>query len=186
MPTDDGKIEIHAFDPNVHEREDFDCGVPRLNNFIRLSARKQQRSDITRVYVAVRAGRRAILGYHSLNAYSFNADELRKLKPKATPPHGELPAIYLSMIAVDIRHSGNRIGSMLLDHAKQRTLRVADAIGAHSMILDVVNDGGEAATAMRTAWYVRHGFQPFPDTPAKMFLLIETIRRTQSEVENPR
>ena len=114
----------------LHDRAGFDCGTPRLNNFIQRSARKQQKGDLVRVYVAVRPGEGAILGYHSINAYGLRADDLGALKPKATPPHNLLPAVYLSMIAVDRRAMGRGVGSILLDHAKQKALAVADAVGA--------------------------------------------------------
>ncbi|WP_321337956.1 GNAT family N-acetyltransferase [Breoghania sp.] len=183
MPTepqaeDQSPVEIRKFDPAQFDRAGFDCGVPRLNNFIQRSAKKQQKDDIVRVYVATRPGERIILGYHSLNAYSLAADDLGPLKPKATPPHNTLPALYLSMIAVSLRAQGAGLGSILLDHAKQKALAVADTVGAHAMVLDVMEDGGENATARRMAWYAKHGFQTFPDAPLKMFLPVATIRRT--------
>lgn len=181
MPTeapeeDQSPIEIRAFDPSRHDRDGFDCGVRRLNNFLLRSARKQQAGDLVRVYVATRPGEDRVLGYHAVNAYSLCADDLGGLKPRATPPHNMLPAIYLSMIAVDRRSQGRGIGSILLDHAKQKALSVAEKIGAFAMVLDVIDDDGAAKT--RAAWYAKHGFQPFPGAPLKMFLPVATIRRT--------
>lgn len=183
MPTeaDDGPIEIRLFDPARHDRTGFDCGVARLNNFLQLSARKQQQADIARVYVALRPGDPKVLGYHAMNAYSLTADHLGPLRPKATPPHNTLPAIYLSMIAVGRATQRAGLGSILLDHAKQKALVVADSIGAHAVVLDVLDDDGDAA--QRIAWYAKHGFQPFPDAPLKMFLPIRTIRETYRALE---
>lgn len=180
---DESPVEIRKFDPAQFDRAGFDCGVPRLNNFIQRSARKQQREDIVRVYVAVRPGERTLLGYHSINAYSLGAEDLGPLKPKATPPHNTLPALYLSMIAVDLHAQGLGLGSILLDHAKRKALAVADRIGIHAMVLDVMEDGGEHAAAQRTAWYAKHGFQTFPGAPLKMFLPIETIRQTYAMLD---
>lgn len=179
MPTDDdGPIEIRLFDPARHDRAGFDCGVRRLNNFIQRSAKKQQAGDIVRVYVALRPGEDTVLGYHSINAYSLSADDLGPLKPKATPLHNALPAIYLSMIAIDKSQQGRGLGSILLDHAKQKALAVADQVGAFAMVLDVMDDDGEAAAMLRAAWYAKHGFQSFPSNRLKMFLTVKTIRRT--------
>ena len=177
MPTEDDRpIEIRLFDPARHDRAGFDCGVRRLNNFIQRSAKKQHAGDIVRVYVALHPGDDTVLGYHSINAYSMNADDLGPLKPKATPPHNTLPAIYLSMIAIDKRSQGRGLGSILLDHAKQKALAVANQLGAFAMVLDVLDDDGEAEA--RVAWYAKHGFQSFPSNRLKMFLTVETIRRT--------
>lgn len=183
MPTeDDGSIEIRLFDPARHDRAGFDCGVRRLNNFIQRSARKQQAGDIVRVYVAVRPGEDRVLGYHSINAYSLSADNLGPLKPKVTPPHNTLPAIYLSMIAIDKTQQGRGLGSILLDHAKQKALAVAEGVGAFAMVLDVLDDDSEAAGEARVAWYAKHGFQSFPRNRLKMFLTVATIRQAYAMV----
>ena len=188
MPTDPpepgaGPIEIREFDPARHVRAGFDSGVPRLNNFIQLSARKQQKGDIARVYVALNQGETRILGYHSISAYGLSAHDLGALKPKATPPHNTLPAVYLSMIAVDLREQGRGLGSILLEHAKQKALTIADHVGAYAMVLDVLDDGGEAAAAKRVDWYAKHGFQSFPSNRLKMFIPIRTIRETRAMIE---
>ncbi len=188
MPTEDPiedyrPVEIREFDPARHDRTDFDCGVRRLNNFLKISAKKQQKGNIVRVYVAVEPGETAVLGYHSINAYSLSADKLGSLKPKATPPHNVLPALYLSMITVDSRQQGRGLGSILLDHAKRKALAVADTVGAYAMVLDVLNDDGDDAAAGRVDWYARHGFQCFPSDPLKMFIPIQTIRQTCAAIE---
>ena len=43
MPTEHPAFRIEHFDPARHERSDFDCGAGRLNNYLKLSARKQCR-----------------------------------------------------------------------------------------------------------------------------------------------
>ncbi len=53
MPTEPPALRIEHFDVMRHDRADFDCGVPRLNNYLKLSAKKQQKDDMTRVYVIV-------------------------------------------------------------------------------------------------------------------------------------
>ena len=178
MQADGPAVEIRPFDPTVHDRSDFDCGVVRLNNFLQRSAKKQQRGDFVRVYIALEAGENRILGYHSINAYGLAADDLGPLVPKAAPSHGMVPAVYLSMIAVDRPQQGRGLGSILLDHAKRKALGVADSLGAWAIVLDVIEEGGAEAIQVRTAWYAKHGFIPFPSMPTKMFLPMATVRAT--------
>ena len=149
-----------------------------LNNFLQRSARKQQKGDFVRVYVATAPGQGRVLGYHSINAYGLAADDLGPLAPKAAPSHGTVPAIYLSMIAVDLSQQGAGLGSVLLDHAKRKALGVADSLGAWAVVLDVMKEGGDDAVQARLAWYAKHGFIPFPSAPLKMFLPIATVRAT--------
>ncbi len=114
-------------------------------------------------------------GVSLINAYSLSADDLGPLRPKATPPHNTLPAIYLSMIAIDKRSQGLGLGSILLHHAKQKALAAADQVGAFAMVLHVLDD--DVAAETRVVWYARHGFQSFPSNRLKMFLPVETVRR---------
>ena len=51
MPVDETNphpVSIEPFEPARHERAEFACGVARLDNFLRLSARKQQKDHFTR------------------------------------------------------------------------------------------------------------------------------------------
>ncbi len=45
MPTDPPALRIELFDAARHDRAAFDCGVDRLNNYLRFTARKQQKDD---------------------------------------------------------------------------------------------------------------------------------------------
>ena len=178
MQTDGPAVEIRLFDPATHDKGDFDCGVARLNNFLQRSAKKQQRGDFVRVYVMLEAGKSKILGYHSINAYGLAADDLGALVPKAAPSHGMVPAVYLSMIAVDRTQQGRGLGGILLDHAKRKALGVADSLGAWAIVLDVIEEGGAEAIQARIAWYAKYGFIPFPSVPTKMFVPMATVRAT--------
>ncbi len=53
MLTEPPVLRIERFDPSRHARADFECGVVRLNNCLKLSGKKQQKDDMTRVYVVV-------------------------------------------------------------------------------------------------------------------------------------
>ncbi len=84
-------IVIEPFDPARHKRSGFSCGTERLDNFLRLSARKQQKDDFTRVFVAVEEGSPKILGYYALNAHAVATGELGADRPKRAPTPGQHP-----------------------------------------------------------------------------------------------
>ena len=136
------RIVIEPFDPGRHDRAGFSCGTDRLDNFPRLSARKQQKDDFTRVFVAVADGSPEILGYYALNAHSVATEELGADSPRRAPRTGSIPALYLSMIAVDERRQGKRLGSDLAVDALGRALNVAGQVGLKLVVLDVIDDGG--------------------------------------------
>ena len=56
MPIKPKSLRIESFDPSRHDRADFDCGVVRQNNYLKLSAKKEQQDDMTRVSVVVEEG----------------------------------------------------------------------------------------------------------------------------------
>lgn len=174
------EIQITPLDPRQHDRESFACGIPRLDNFLKRSARKQQAGNFTRVWVATWAGQSEIAGYYALNAHRFEADSLPSELTRNAPSHGGIPAVYLSMIAVDQHHQGKGLGKILLADALKRTVAVADQVGLKAVILDVIEDGGAEITSKRTKFYIASGFAPLPDQPRRMIISIETIRRAMN------
>lgn len=176
------RIRIEQLDPARHDRAAFACGVERLDNFLRATARKQQAADFTRVQVATE-GESTILGYYPLNAHALEAadGDLPRDLTRHAPRSGAIPAIYLSMIAVDQTQQGRGLGRVLLADALTRALAAADQIGVKAVVLDVIEDGGPEIAERRRAFYVQMGFQPFPSRPSRMFIAIETIRAARQQ-----
>ena len=175
MPTEHPAFRIELFDAARHDRDHFDCGVRRLNNYLKLSARKQQKDDMTRVYVVVEEGSPRILGYHAINLGMMNVDELKR-RPRGAPDHGEIPVLFLGQVAVDERHQDRGLGGILMHHVFEKASVIADAAGCHAIILDVISDGGEVDFARRKAWYESFGFATFASNSARMFLAMKQVR----------
>ena len=185
MPVDAenrSRISIEPFDPARHERIGFSCGVARLDNFLRLSARKQQKDDFTRVFVAVAERSDRILGFYALNTHAVGIAELGRKRPPCAPGRASLPALYLSMIAVDKNQQGKGLGTDLLIDALLRACRVSKEVGLKLVMLDVIDDGGDSAFRRREEFYRRMGFESFSDHPQRMFMTIGTIRSMFPEV----
>ena len=161
----DSVIVIEPFDPARHERSGFSCGTERLDNFLRFSARKQQKDDFTRVFVAVAEGSPRILGYYALNAHAVATGDLGADRPKRAPNTGSIPALYLSMIAVDRSRQGKGLGSDLAIDALARARNVAGEVGLKLVVLDVIGDGGSDAFARRMAFYRPPRFPELSGSP---------------------
>ena len=175
MPTEHPAFRIELFDAARHDRAEFDCGVERLNNYLKLSAKKQQKDDMTRVYVVVEEGSPRILGYHAINVGMMNVDALER-RPRGAPDHGEIPVLFLGQVAVDQEARGRGLGGILMHHVFAKACVIADAAGCHAIILDVISDGGEAEFARRKAWYESFGFATFASSPARMFVAMTQVR----------
>ena len=118
-----------------------------------------------------------ILGYYALNAHALEGGGLPKELTRDAPRHGAIPAVYLSMIAVARRRQGQGIGRILLADALARAASAAERVGIKAVVLDVIEDGGNALTEQRFAFYASMGFQPLPGRPLRMFIGIRTVRR---------
>ena len=139
MPTDPPALGIERFDTARHDRAAFDCGVGRLNNYLRFSARKQQKDDMTRVYAVVVEGSARILGYHAINLGMMNVDEMKR-RPRGAPDHGEIPVLFLGQVAVDKTAQGRGLGGILMHHVFEKACAVSDMAGCHAILLDAIAD----------------------------------------------
>ena len=175
MPTKGGDLRIETFDPARHDRAGFSCGVERLDNYLKLSAKKQQKDDMTRVYVAVANGDETVLGYHAISLGMMNVDELARC-PRGAPDHGELPVLFLGHVAVSESAQGQGIGSILMYHVFEKACTVAEQAGCFAIVLDVMSDGGDDTFQKRRSWYAEFGFQPFQSNPARMFMTMKQVR----------
>ena len=173
-------IIIEPFDHTKHDRTAFSCGVNRLDNFLKYTARKHQARDFTRIWVATDSRRTDIFGYYALNAHSLEGNDLPAHLTKDAPRSGIL-TLYLSMVAVDQRYQGRKLGRILLADALKRAVGAADNyMGLKAVILDVIEDGGADSTEKRRAFYASMGFQSFPSRPLRMFITIEEVRKANS------
>ena len=178
MPANEPhRYRIENFDPALHAREGFSCGAAPINNFIALSAKKQQNAEMVRVRVLLPEAGTKVLGFHALNAHSLDEGESPAALAKKAPRHGRVPVAYLSMIGVDVSVQGRALGEMLLLDAMQQIATAAELIGTAAAVLDILNDGNANSMEKRAAFYRRFGFTPFPDAPNRMFLPMNVLRQ---------
>ena len=123
-PSTNFTVDIEPFDPARHDRTAFSCGSDRIDNYLKRTAKKHQKDDFARVFVAVAPGETGILGYYAINAHGVEAQDLPATLSRKAPRHGYVPAAYLSIIAVDQRVQGQGLGQVLLVDA------LKDAIAA--------------------------------------------------------
>lgn len=175
MPTEEAALEIRQFDPERHDRSRFDCGHQRLNNYLKLSARKAQKGDMARIHVVLRQGEARILGYHALNAGMLDAGAL-ETRPRGTPAHGQIPVLFLGMIARDLSVAGQGIGELLMQHVFEKADLVARQAGCYAILLDVDTDGGPERHARVKRWYADFGFVSLPSQPSRMLITMNRVR----------
>lgn len=174
-PADQPPFEIQPFDHKVHDRAAFSCGVPQIDNYLKLTAKKGSKGDVVRVWVVIDA-KSQIVGFYGINMHSVDVKDMPPAYAKRAMNHGMLPAAFIAMIGVDANQQGNGIGSALVADALSRIARASDDIGTCVVMLDVFDDGDAAAVARRKSYYEDFGFIPLPDQPLRLFMPIATIR----------
>ncbi len=171
---------IEPLDPERHDRAAFSCGVEQVDNFFKKTANKLAKADNLRVFVMTSPDGE-LIGFYALNAHSVDYTELPPKFARTRPGHGNIPAAYLSMIAVDQRFAGNNYGGDLLVDALDRIAMAADQLGLAVVILDVLDCGNPELVEKRKKLYTGYGFAPFPSNELRLFLPLATVRNLLSD-----
>lgn len=157
----------------AHDRSSFCCGHESLDQFLKLYATQNQKSGISRTFVATRPSQHVVRGYYSLAAGSVQfdtlPDELRKRLPKY-----RVPVAHLGRLAVDRTCQGQGLGSYLLMDAFARILRVDHAIGMHAISVSAID-------AAARNFYLKYGFTALRDDPTHLFIPLKLIRKLNLE-----
>lgn len=157
-----------------HRVDDFTCGRPMLDVWLRDMALHNQRENYTRTFV-VRDATMEVKGYYALCAGVL----FRKDAPRALAKHGapaELPVALLARLAVHNDVKGNGLGRILLAHALQTTCLAARQVAFRAMMVDALDE--EAAN-----FYRRLHFQETKINPLKLVLPITDIRQSIAAAE---
>ena len=180
MPTARGTTAprgiIEPFDSARHDRAAFSCGVEQVDNFFKKTANKLVKADNLRVYVLVGSDGQ-LVGFYAINAHKVDYTELPPKYARDRPGHGSIPAIYISMIGVDLRFAGNGYGGDLLADCLKRIARIGDELGVSVVMLDVLDDGNPELVDKRKRLYAGYGFTPLPTNDRRLFLPLATVKQ---------
>ena len=152
----------------VHDREAFDCGDARLNEFFRLHARQSHERGGAKTFVATPIGDEGrVLGFYSLSPASIAHARTPALASKGLAKY-EVPVFRLGRLAVDQRMQGHGLGGQLLLAAGRRCIQAAAEVGGVALLIDAKDD--------RVAgWYKAYGALSLLDAPLSLVLPLATI-----------
>lgn len=101
-----------------------------------------------------------LAGFYSLSANSVSRGDVHGGWLARNTPE-QIPVILLGRLAVDLRHQGEGLGSMLLRDVVERSLSASAQIGARALVVDPLDE--KAA-----GFYEHYGFSHLRDT-TRMF-----------------
>ena len=151
-----------------HDRKNFDCGIPALNEYLDRFARQNHESGGAKTFVAVPPDEQArILGYYSISpgAIQFASVPVKLTRKLA---RYDVPVFRLGRLAVSLSLQGRGLGADLLLAAGERALLVAREVGGVAMAIDAKDERA-------AKWYQRFGAVPLLDDPLKLILPLDVI-----------
>ena len=149
----------------AHILDEFSCGKPSLDRWLKTRALSNQEKGFTAVLVVHEAKR--VAGYYGLAPTAIVPSRLPRSIRTGQPPD-PVPSLLLGQLATDRNWIGKGIGTGLLKHALQRCVTAAGLIGGRALIVIAVDE--EAA-----AFWARRGFLPSKDDPLILFRSIADI-----------
>lgn len=152
-----------------HERGEFSCGHPSLDDFLKQFAGQNQKTGVSRTFVARRPGERRVLGYYALAAGSVAFQDLTDEQRKRLPRY-PVPIAHLGRLAVDASVRGQKLGSHLLLDALCRIGRVERDLGIHAVEVVAIDDAARG-------FYLKYGFTALADDAHHLFLSMKTVRK---------
>lgn len=94
-------------------RDDFDCGDPSFNDFLRRYAGQNQFRNYVGVTYAAVDERHAVCAYATVSASSLDLNALPEDDRRGLPDY-PLPVLRLARLEVDLRHQGRGLGRALV------------------------------------------------------------------------
>jgi|CXWL01.1.fsa_nt_gi GNAT superfamily N-acetyltransferase len=158
-----------------HRLDEFDCGKPALNDWLKRHARQAQTSGSAKTYVIAQDER--IAGYFSLTVGQIDTLQAPERVRKGMGSY-PIPVVILARLAVSVPDQGRGIGVGLLQEAIRRTLAIAEQAGVRAMLTHPIDE--DAAR-----FYLRFGFEPSPIREQQLLLLLKDARRLISGQATP-
>jgi predicted GNAT family N-acyltransferase len=158
-----------AIDSSV-KRDNFDCGVFELNDYLKKYARQNDAKGIAKTFVAiVSTENKEVVGYYSISMAEISHESLPESYSKKLPRY-PIPAMRLGKLAVAIELQGRGLGRELLVDALYRAIHVSQEIGIFAVVVDASDRKAEA-------FYLKYGFVPLADRQLSLFIPISTVSK---------
>ena len=158
----------------IHEFDEFDCGIPSLNFYLQDRALDSQMLGYARSYVIADSDFR-VVGYCSLCGGMISRDNV----PRQVAGHGapiNVPVVVLARLAVDKGYQGLGLGGDLLKYAFMMTVLSSNHVGASAMLVHAKNDNAES-------FYRKYGFRSAKNLERVMLCPMKDIIATLAAAE---
>lgn len=155
---------------DLHELNDFFCGVSSLDDWLKRRARANQVSGASRSFVV--ADNHKVVGYYALAsgaiAVASSAGRFRRNMPDP------IPVAILGRLAIDRSQQGRALGRALFRDCALRIAHAADTIGIRGIVVHAISEQAKV-------FYQALGFDPSPAEPMTLMVTLADIRKLSDE-----
>ena len=148
-----------------HVLDDFDCGVPALDDWLKRRARNNAASGASHTYVACDGAK--VAAYYALAAGSVEAvgapGRFRRNLPDP------IPVVVLGRFAIDRAYQRQGLGRELFRDAALRVIQAAAIIGVRGILVDAISDEAKA-------FYLAIGMSPSPMSSMTLMLRLQDLQ----------
>ncbi len=144
----------------THRLDDFNCGEPSLDDWLKRRALTNHLSGASRTFVVVNP-EQYVLGYYALAAGAVAHQEATSAVRRNMPD--PVPVMVLARLAVDARAQGFKLGAALLQDAVMRVRSVAEHAGVRALLVHALNERAKQ-------FYEHYGFRSSPMHPMTLLL----------------
>jgi GNAT superfamily N-acetyltransferase len=148
--------------------DDFSCGQPDLDEWLKRFALINQRSGMTTVFVALSDNK--VVGYYALSTGGVERANAPDRITRGVPAH-PIPVVLLARLAIDSSAQKRGLGRALLRDALIRIEAAADEIGIRALLIHAKDDSA------RSFYMKQAEFEPSPTDPLHLFLLMKDLRK---------
>jgi GNAT superfamily N-acetyltransferase len=152
-------------DPRRHDRDQFDCGEPVLDEWLRRYAGQNRRRDTAATWVIADA-QNVVVAYASISMTGIDRSAAPEIVAKGAPD--PVPALLLGRLAVDRRYAGLGIGTTLAAHVLATAVELNERAACRAVVVTALNSNARS-------WWQRLGFHAFdPSDPEQLDLYLLT------------
>ena len=146
----------------THLLNDFECGEPSLDEWLKRRAMNNQQNGASRTFVVVDEANQ-VRGFYAMAAGAVSHLQATSSVRRNMPD--PIPVMVLGRLAVDRRAQGIKVGSALLQDAVKRAIAVSQNTGVRALLVHALHEQAKQ-------FYEHCGFQESPQHPMTLLLRI--------------
>jgi len=159
------------------DKDNFDCGVLELNEYLKKYARQNHRKGVATTFVAIaNMENRNVVAYYSVSMAEIQRDLLPENYRRGLPGY-PLPAMRIGKLAVNSSVQGQGVGKALLMECFKKAVSLSSEIGIFAITVDAFNDEAKA-------FYLKYGFIPLEGNLLSLFIPMRIVLTVLDSLKN--